>query len=79
MTVKVSTTDMCDLSPIQVQGRVIMRHALLRLPIECMQKFLIVYEAFEQKGFEIFVVGQGVLQMSQISGSCVIVSVIKCF
>jgi len=34
-----------------------------------------LYEAIEQKGFEIFLVGQGVLQMSQISGFCVIVSI----
>ena len=33
-----------------------------------------LFEAFEQKDFEMFVVGQGVLQMSQILRSCVIVS-----
>jgi len=34
----------------------------------------ILREALEQKDFEIFLVGKGVLQMSQISRSCVIVS-----
>ena len=32
MTVKASTTDMCDLTPIQVQERAVMKHAFLRLP-----------------------------------------------
>jgi len=33
MTVKASTTDMCDLITIQVQERAVMKHAFLRLPI----------------------------------------------
>jgi len=35
---------------------------------------LMLYEAFEWKDFEIFLMGQGVLQMSQIPRSYVIVS-----
>ena len=42
MTVKVSTTDMRDLTPIQVQERAAMKHAFLRLPHrKCMGKYLI--------------------------------------
>jgi len=41
MTVKVSATDMCDLSPIQTQERVVMQHVFLRLlHRKCMGKFL---------------------------------------
>jgi len=32
MTVKASTTDICDLTPMQVQERAIMKHTFLRLP-----------------------------------------------
>jgi len=75
MTVKASTTDMCDLSPIQVQERVVIQHAFLRLPHrKYMGKFLIgcfCTKHFNKKGFVL--VGQGTLQMSQISGSRVIV------
>ena len=35
---------------------------------------LILCQTFEHKDFEIFVAGQAVLQMSQVSGSCVIAS-----
>ena len=35
---------------------------------------LILCQTFERKDFEIFVAGQAVLQMSQISRSCVIAS-----
>ena len=43
---------------------------------KCMTKILIgiLCQTFEQKNFEIFLVGQAVLQMSQISRSCVIAS-----
>ena len=37
----------------------------------------ILSQTFEQKDFEIFLAGQAVLQMSQISRSCVIA--LKCF
>jgi len=40
-TVKVST-DICDLTPTQVQERAVMKHAFLRLPHrKCMGKSLI--------------------------------------
>ena len=77
MTVKASTTDMCDLSPIRVQEEAVMKHAFLRLPHrKCMGNLWLavnLYKTFDQKDFEIFLVGQRVLQMSQISRSCVIV------
>ena len=72
---------MCDLTPIQVQERAVTKHAFLRLPHrKCMGKSLIgckccaKYLNERKKDFEIFLVGQGVLQMSQISRSCVIES-----
>jgi len=37
-TVKASTTDICDLTPMQVQERAAMKHAFLRLPHrKCME------------------------------------------
>jgi len=45
MTVKASTTDMCDLTTIQVQELVVTKHAFLRLPHrKCMGKSLIGYK-----------------------------------
>jgi len=42
MTVKAPTTDLCDLTPIQIQERAVTKHAILRLPHrKCMEKFLI--------------------------------------
>jgi len=42
MTVKALTTDMCYLTPMQVQERASMKHAFLRLPHrKCMEKSLI--------------------------------------
>ena len=42
MTVKASTTDICDLTPIQVLERAVTKHAFLRLPHrKCMGKSLI--------------------------------------
>jgi len=42
MTVKASTTDIYDLTPIQVQERAAMKHTFLRLPHrKCMGKPLI--------------------------------------
>jgi len=42
MTIKASTTDMCDLTPIQVQERAVMKCTFLRLPHrKCMGKSLI--------------------------------------
>jgi len=80
MTVKASTTDICDLTPIQVQERTAMKHASLRLPHrKCMGKSLISCKCCAKhlnENFEILLVGQGVLQMSQISRSCIIVSMI---
>jgi len=76
MTVKASSTDICDLT----SGKAVTKHVLLRLPHrKCMGKSLIsckccVKHLNEKISFEIFLVGQGVLQMSQISRSCVIVS-----
>jgi len=45
MTVKASTTDMCDLTPIQAQERAVTKHAFLRLPHrKCMGKSLTGYK-----------------------------------
>jgi len=79
MTVKASTADMCDLTPIQVQERAITKHAFLRLPHrKCMGKYLIgckcCAEHLNKKILKYLLVDQGVPQMSQISRSCVIVS-----
>jgi len=42
MTVKVSKTNMCDLTPIKAQERAVMKPAFLRLPYrKCMGKSLI--------------------------------------
>jgi len=42
MTIKASTTDLCDLTPIQVQERAVTKHAFLRLlHRKCMGKSLI--------------------------------------
>jgi len=42
MTFKASTADLCDLIPIQVQERALMKHAFLRLPHrKSMGKFFI--------------------------------------
>jgi len=67
------------LTPIQVQERAVTKHAFLRLSHrKCMGKSLIgckcCVKYLNKKDFEIFLVGQGVLQVSQISRSCVIVS-----
>jgi len=42
MTVKASTTDMCDLTPIQAQKRAVTKNAFLKLPHrKCVGKSLI--------------------------------------
>ena len=68
MTEKVSTTDIRDLTPIQVQERGVAKHAFLRLPYrKRMGKYLIGCKCCAKH------LGQGVLQTSQISRSCAIV------
>jgi len=44
MTVKASTADICDLTPMQIQERAVIKHAFLRLPHKkCMGKSFIGY------------------------------------
>ena len=76
VTVKVSTTDICDLTPIQVRERAVTKHVFLRLPVGNVwgNLWLAVNVVWSIWTNEIFLVGQGVLQMSQISRSCIIVS-----
>ena len=73
-----STTDTYGLAPLQVQERAVMDTVLICLPNrKCIVKILIgckYCQTFEQNDFEIFLAGQAVLQMSQISRSCVIAS-----
>ena len=69
--------DMYGLAPLQVQERAVIDTVLIWLPRRtCIVKILIsrkyLCQTFERKDFEIFLVGQAVLQMSQISRSCVI-------
>ena len=71
-----STTDTYSLAPVQIRERAVMDTVFIWLPHrKCIVKILISHKYyFEQKDFEIFLAGQAVLQMSQISGSCVIAS-----
>ena len=79
VTAKVSTTDMYGLAPLQVRERAVMDTVLIWLPHrKYIVKILIGHkycQTFEQQDFEIVLAGQAVLQMSQISRSCVIVSI----
>ena len=78
VTAKVSTTDMYGLAPLQVRERAVMDTVLIWLPHrKCIVKILIgrkYCQTFEQKDFKTFLADQAVLQMSQISRSCVIAS-----
>ena len=64
------TTDMYSLTPLKVQEKAVIDIVFLWLPHrKCMVKILIgckYCQTFEQKDFEIFLVGQAVLQVRQI-------------
>ena len=74
MTFKASTA----VAPIQVQERAIIKFALLRLPQrKCIGNLWLAINvewSIWMKWFWKFLVGQGVLKISQISRICVIVS-----
>ena len=74
------TTDTYGLAPLQVRERAVMDIVLIWLSHrKCIVKILIgrkYCQTFEQEDFEIFLAGQAILQMSQISRSCVIASMI---
>ena len=76
MIVKASSRkDLCDLTPIQVQETAVTKHTFLRLPHwKCIGESLIGCKCcakhLNKKGLEIFLVSQGVIQMSHISRSC---------
>ena len=78
VTAKVSTTDMYGLAPLQVREIAVMDTVRVwLLHRKCIVKILIgckYCQIFEQKDLEIFLAGQAVLQMSQISRLCVIAS-----
>ena len=63
---------MYSLAPLQVQERAVMDAVLIWLPHrKCIVKILIGCKYYD---FEIFLADQAVLQLSQISRSCVIAS-----
>ena len=76
VTAKVSTTYMSILAPLQVQERAIMNNVLLWLSHrKCMVEILIGCKyCVRHLNEKILIAGQAVLQMSQISKSCVIAS-----
>ena len=71
---KVSTTDMYGLAPLQVRERAVMDTVLIWLPHrKCIVNILIGHKYYVRHlNNEIFLAGQAVLQMSQISRSSVI-------
>ena len=71
-----STTDMYSLAPLQVRERAITDNVLIWLHHrEYIVNILIGHKYYVRHlDFEIFLADQAVLQMSQISRSCVIVS-----
>ena len=78
VTAKVATTDMYGLAPVQVRERAVMDTVFVWLPHrKSIVKNLIVHKYYVRhlnKNFETFLVGQAVLQMSQISRLCIITS-----
>ena len=74
-----STTDTYGLAPLKVRERAVLDTVLIWLPHrKCIVKILIDCKYYvkhlKQQDFEIFLAGQAVLQMSQISRLCVIAS-----